>query len=288
MEAIELGVLEQAPHAELLRQIASMCLADPRIQAIWVGGSLAAGRGDEYSDIDFRIAVDAADLESWIEPDWAHYLPILPAGGLLMRFGEHSLLHHLVLGDGTIVDFYVQDTSKPNPEPQIVVLACRNEAFGSQLEASTAPASPLARPIEAQALQQLLVDYWIASHKQLKALARRYDYSAFAGLYVERMALLRAWYLEYAGQDIEARPTIHMLGLLHKGLAGKLSFAQQAVLGMPSRTPEETAAAIEAIRSEMGRVGRLLADRYAVDYPEQLEALVWRMWNEQREVLIAR
>lgn len=288
MEGIELGVLEHAPHAELLREIASKCLADQRVQAIWVGGSLAAGRGDIYSDIDFRIAVESADLEAWLKPDWSSYLPILPAGGQMLRFGEHALLHHLVLGDGTIVDFYVQDLIKPNPEPSLVVLACRNEAFRATLDESILPASPLVRPIEAAALRQFFVDYWITTHKQLKALGRHYDYSAFAGLYMERMALLRAWYMEQLGQDIDARMTIHMLGHLHKGLRGKLSAEQQAILGMPSRTPSESAAVIEAIRTEMARVGRALAQQHAFDYPTELEAVVWRTWNEQRDQAIAR
>jgi hypothetical protein len=288
MEGIELGVLEQAPQAELLRSIAENCLADARIQAIWVGGSLAAGRGDSYSDIDFRIAVETPDLESWLEPDWNRYLPILPAGGQMLRFGEHALLHHLVLGDGTIVDFYVQDLIKPNPEPSLVVLACRNEAFRALLDQSILPASPLVRPIEAAALRQFFVDYWITTHKQLKALGRHYDYSAFAGLFMERMALLRAWYMEQIGQDIDARMSIHMLGHLHKGLRGKLSAEQVAIVGMPSRTPAESAAVIEAIRAEMARIGQALAKQHAFDYPSELEAVVLRTWNEQRDQALVR
>ena len=41
-------------------------------------------------------------------------------------------------------------------------------------------------------VRQFLVDYWITTHKQMKALARKYDLSPFVGLYFERMALLRA------------------------------------------------------------------------------------------------
>ena len=119
---IDLGLLEHGPHANLIRDMASRCSADSSIQAIWVGGSLAAGPGDAYSDIDFRIAVEPGHIDSWTSPDWERYLPIPPCGGLLMRFGEQALLHHLVLTDGTIVDFYVQDTTQQNPEPRLVIL----------------------------------------------------------------------------------------------------------------------------------------------------------------------
>ncbi|KPV50445.1 hypothetical protein SE17_26920, partial [Kouleothrix aurantiaca] len=126
MTDIDLGPLEHAPHARLIHSIATRCAADPAIQALWVGGSLASGHGDAYSDIDMRIAVEPGQLGMWESPDWQRYLPLLPCGGLLMRFGEGALLHHMVLEDGTIIDFYVQDTAQSHHEPNIVILICRN------------------------------------------------------------------------------------------------------------------------------------------------------------------
>ena len=94
MSDIDLGALEHAPHARLIRDMANRCGADCSIQAIWVGGSLAAGYGDAFSDIDFRIAVESGQVDEWTSPNWERYLPIHPCGGLLMRFGERALLHH--------------------------------------------------------------------------------------------------------------------------------------------------------------------------------------------------
>jgi hypothetical protein len=132
MRDIDLGSLAQGPQANLIRDMASQCSADSSIQAMWVGGSLAAGLGDSYSDVDFRIAAGPGQLDKWTGPDWEQYLPILPCGGLLMRFGEH--------------------------------------------------------------------------------------------------ALLRAWYMQAAGKDIESRATLHMLGALHKGLEGRLTGHQHTSL----------------------------------------------------------
>ena len=84
---IDLEPLAHGPHATLIHDMARKCSADDSIQAIWVGGSLAAGRGDAYSDIDFRIAVEPGHIDRWTSPDWEHYLPIPPCGGSLMRFG---------------------------------------------------------------------------------------------------------------------------------------------------------------------------------------------------------
>jgi hypothetical protein len=288
MDTIDLGPLERGPHVTLIRDMATRCAADDRIHAIWVGGSLAAGRGDAYSDVDFRIAVEPGHVDRWARPDWSHYLPIPPCGGLVMRFGEAALLHHVILVDGTIVDFYVQDTTRQNPEPNLVILACRNPEFKETLEGFARPAASLVRDIDGAVVRQFFVDYWITTHKQMKALARQYDLSLFAGLFMERMPLLRAWYMQAVGKDIDARPTLHMLGALHTGLAGKLTTEQHAILGLPSRTPEETVAVIEAIRDEMARVGRWLAERHEFAYPHDLEAVIRRVWHEHKETIIRR
>ena len=138
MTDIDLGLLENGPHANLIREMANTCAADESIQAIWIGGSLAAGTGDFYSDVDFRIAVEPGHIDRWISPDWDQVLPLRPIGGQLMRFGAQALLHHLVLTDGTIVDFYVQDTTQQNFEPKLVILACRNAEFRAALEGFSA------------------------------------------------------------------------------------------------------------------------------------------------------
>ncbi len=205
-----------------------------------------------------------------------------------MRFGEQALLHHLVLADGTIVDFYVQDTTNKNLEPKLVILACRNAEFKAMLEGFASPAALLIREIDGAVVRQFLIDYWITTHKEIKGLGRKYDHSSFAGLYLERMALLRAWYMQVVGKDIDARVTIHMLGAMHKGLDGKLTADQHNILGLPSRTPDETVRAVDAIRAEMACVGRWLADTHAFAYPHELEDVVTRIWNENKESLTRR
>lgn len=288
MTIVDLGVLEKGPHAKLIREMAGMCSADDSIQAVWVGGSLASGTGDTYSDIDLRIAVEPGHVERWKSPDWEKYLPIRPYGGGFMRFGERALLHHLVLADGTLVDFYVQDTTQQNPEPNLVILACRNAQFRETLEGFASPAAALAREIDGAVARQFFIDYWITTHKQMKALARKYDHTAFAGLYMERMALLRAWYMQAVGKDIDSRPTIHMLGALHKGLEGKLTESQHNTLGLPSRTPEETITVIDAIRAEMSSVGHWLAAKHGFEYPQELEDVVRRVWTEHKDSIARR
>ncbi|MEO0596018.1 MAG: hypothetical protein AAF126_07915 [Chloroflexota bacterium] len=259
--------------------MANKCVSDERIQAIWVGGSLASGTGDAFSDIDFRIAVKPGQVSAWVNPEWDHYLPILPCGGTLMQFGDQALLHHLVLKDGTIVDFFVQDTERQNFEPHLVIIACRDDALKKKLEGFARPVASLVKEVDSETLERFFVDYWITTHKEVKALARDYTLSPFVGLYWERLALLRAYYVNVTGKDIVGRATLHMLGALHKGLEDKITEQQEAILGLPSRTPSETIIAIEAIRVEMAHIGRQLADKYAFAYPHVLEEVVQLYWN---------
>jgi hypothetical protein len=94
--------------------------------------------------------------------------------------------------------------------------------------------------------------------------------------------------MQAVGKDIDSRATLHMLGALHAGLEGKLTAAQHSILGLPSRTPEETVTVIEAIRAEMSSIGRWLAYRHAFAYPYELEDVVRRVWNEHKEALTRR
>jgi predicted nucleotidyltransferase len=46
----------------LLERLTTWLEADPRIQALWLGGSLGRYAGDAYSDIDLYVAVAEADF----------------------------------------------------------------------------------------------------------------------------------------------------------------------------------------------------------------------------------
>ena len=79
-----------------------------------------------------------------------------------------------------------------------------------------------------------------------------------------------------------------MLGHLHKGLEGKLSKEKHRIVGLPSRTPAETVAAIEAIRVEMAVIGRWLAEKHSFAYPHELETTVLTVWEKHKESVIQR
>lgn len=286
--SIELGILAAGPHSDLIRAMAEKCAADPAVLAVWVGGSLAGGTGDWFSDVDFRIAVADGTVEDWAEPDWNRFLPVARVGGIQLRFGANNLLHHMVLADGVIVDFFVQETSPTNTEPNVVILYCRDDALRARIEALAQPAHTLATEIDGDLLQRFFVDYWILTHKQAKAIARHYDEFAYTGIGLERTALLRALYTEATGKGMGAQFTLHVIGAMHNALAGSLSERQLWALGAPTTRPTETAAAIETIRAEMARIGRILAERHAFAYPFDLEEVVLRTWEQHKAAILRR
>ena len=65
---LRLEALPPLPQSQTIRAIAPRLWQDERVVAIWLGGSLAAGSADQYSDIDMRIAVAPSDIASWEAP----------------------------------------------------------------------------------------------------------------------------------------------------------------------------------------------------------------------------
>lgn len=76
--------------------------------------------------------------------------------------------------------------------------------------------------------------------------------------------------------------------MARKGLDGTLAQHQHDTLGLPTRTPDETAMAIEAVRAEMSLVGHWLAERYQFEYPQTLEDVVRQIWSDNKEILVSR
>ncbi|KEO82511.1 nucleotidyltransferase domain-containing protein [Tumebacillus flagellatus] len=48
---------------EWVERLRDEFLQDPRVQAVWLGGSLGRGGGDSWSDVDFYVAVEEAEFE---------------------------------------------------------------------------------------------------------------------------------------------------------------------------------------------------------------------------------
>jgi hypothetical protein len=285
MPDLDLGVLPQMAQARTISWLAPAIWADERAVALWLGGSLARGDGDTYSDIDLRVAVDPADLETWRAMDTQALLGGRVVGGHTFALGVDALIHHLVLLNGDIVDLLVQTTARPpNIEP-LLLLGCRSAAFTATLQAHNRVEPEPQHPAAVEGVRELIVAFWVNSHKHRKVLHRRLDLMIPSGLYHSWLMLMRLWYIQATGEDTSAYhfSGIHGLTQLERSVEGLEGLDAQAVVGVPGRTREEIYTAIEIHQEAAARVGPLLAERYGFKYPLELERVVHAQWRAFRE-----
>jgi hypothetical protein len=255
------------------------------VVALWVGGSLAREAGDQYSDVDFRVAVEPDQLAPWMSPDFSQIFCSTPVvGRIYIPFGNDALLHHLVLGNGEIFDFLVQTTSRLPTEEPIRVLGCRSKDFARLLTASNVVPEVERQEVGGDLVHDLLVSFWISSHKHRKTLGRDLDPMTVVGVQIEQSTLLRLWYIEASGRDCNdvRGQTIHSLTECIQVVNQSVGPAALSLVGMPMRDREEIYQAIESTRQTVAQLGRRLAERYTIAYPIDLEATVLEAWERFR------
>lgn len=281
MAELDLAALPDLPQTATLRRVAPRLWAHSRVAAIWIGGSLARGAGDAYSDVDLRAAVAPEDLPAWRAPDLDTLFDGAVIGQHPLRFGDDAILHHLVLANGDIFDFLAQTTTRtPTAEP-LLVLGCRDADFARALAAADHEPPADGVPATPEAVRQLVVDFWINTHKHRKVLHRGLDLMIPAGLHGERMLIMELWYLRATGElpGPRQRQTIHGLTSFVRAVDTAGGTEALALLGAPLRDRGEMAAAIAHHRVVVAELGRQLAMRYGFAYPAALEEMVAREWR---------
>jgi len=281
MSELDLAGLPPLPQARTIAALAPRLWADGRVAAVWLGGSLAEGSGDEYSDIDLRAAVAPADFAAWAAPDLDTLLGGAPLGRQFIWLGEGALIHHLILQNGDILDLLVQATARSPVPERVVLLGCRDADFARAL-AGAGPAPEPHAPATPEAARELVVAFWVNSHKHRKVLHRGLDLMIPSGLYHSWMMLMRMWFALATGE--EAGPHhfagIHGLTALVRAVERVADAEALALFGAPARTRAEIYAAIERHQEAAARAGRALAERLGFAYPEALERTVRDQWAE--------
>jgi hypothetical protein len=282
MDELDWSQLPDLPQRATICDVAAALWQQADVVAVWLGGSLARGAGDAYSDVDLRVAVAPADLPSWEEPSLERLFVHTPVvGHQFLRFGDDAFLHHLLLANSMFFDFYVQSAeSELSPEPH-QILGCRSELLASRLARSQTEVHIFApHPPSGETLDSLLVDFWVNSHKHCKVLHRHLDLLCLRRIHAERDLLLRLWYIEVSGKDYGAsRETIHSQSEVVRTVERAKGPQALATLGAPTRNREEILQVIELHQELVSLLGRKFADRYGFAYPAALEATVLQGWK---------
>ena len=282
MDELDLDQLPELPQRDTIREVAMALWQQPEVIAIWLGGSLARGAGDVYSDVDLRVAVPLADVHSWEEPAFEQVFAYSPVvGRQFLRFGDDAFLHHLILANGVLFDFYVQSgESELSPELH-QVLGCRSDLLAGWLDQSQTE-SPVITPQapHGETLRSLFVDFWVNSHKHCKVLYRNLDLLCLRRIHAERDLLLRLWYIQVSGKDYgAARETIHSQTAIVHAVERAKGREAMRTLGAPTRNRAELLRVIELHHKVVAELGHELAERYGFPYPSDLEATVLQSWQ---------
>jgi hypothetical protein len=284
MTELQLSNLPDLPQRETIMEAASNIWPHAGVVALWIGGSLARGAGDTFSDVDFRVAVTLDHLDPWKSPRFEQiftHAPVVGRGS--MQFGDDAILHHLVLSNGIIFDFFVQNTTRlPTQEP-LLILGCRSDDFERILLGQNIVPQLERQAVSGEVVRDLLVSFWINSHKHRKVLYRGLDLMATLGLQMEQSMLMRLWYIEASGQDCGdlRRQTIHSLTEVVRTIKQTMGPQALALIGAPVRDLQELCQTIERNRLAVSQhLGRHLAQKYGFEYPSALEATVIEGWQE--------
>lgn len=278
MNNLNFDGLPNLPQIEPLKRIASALWTREDVAALWLGGSFARGKADEYSDLDLRVAVTA--MEAWSEPSAVpDAIGETVVGGQRITW-EGFVLHHVVLADGLILDLLVQTTASEPPADFTLVLGCRDARLAQRLQTTALPEVAEIPVADPETVRQAVVAFWICSHKHTRGLHRDLDALNLIGLGLEQAMLLRFWHIEATGRDQnDPGGTIHVLTRTIRPVMDKMGAHAIAVLGTPRRNREEILRAIEGNRDEVAQVGRELAATLGFEYPDTLEQTVREAWR---------
>lgn len=271
MTNLDLSLLPDLPQRPLLTDLTRELWADPVVAAVWLGGSLARGEADAFSDVDLRVALASpAEVPEAMSPS-ARLLSERTAHSTVWRIASDAVFHHVLLNNGQIYDLWVQTTGRP-PSPEIRrVLGCRDAEFKTQLTRGEDPSVqfPAADPEE---IRRVLGDFWMSQCKHQKVLSRSLALIVWEGEHQFRQTLLRLWFVLETGLDCGPlnRMTIHTLTPMDRVIQG--AYGSRALALLNSEAAEET-------RDEVAQVGQVLAERLNFAYPAAAEEAARRGWG---------
>lgn len=272
MTDLDLSALPDLPQCALLTDLTSELWADPSVSALWLGGSLARGEGDAFSDVDLRVALAPPTEVPETMPPAARLLTERTAYALTRRIAPDAVLHHLLLNDGQIYDLWVQTSGRAPSNEIRLVLGCRDAAFAAQLVGGEDPTIQFP-PADPEEIRRVLGDFWMNQRKHQKVLARGLTLIGWEGEHRLRQFLLRLWFVRETGTDCGPpdRMTIHTLTPLDRLIQEKYGPRALALLGTADGTLAE-------VREEVARVGRELAAQLGFEYPAAAEEVARQGW----------
>lgn len=189
--------LPQARDA-LLLELKKIAIANPLVSGIFLGGSLAAGNADDWSDIDLRL-VTAGNTQQ-VTTLLSEIVNRLESEGRIL-FIETYATNYAVLHfpEFVKVDLFVYSKSTLLPSPWLASINILNDDSQNYLAKVKAIAKKLPLPIDQSLLDGYLMKYYANLHDFYRRWQRGESNYLHQDALMIKHCLVSLWYLK-AGQ----------------------------------------------------------------------------------------
>ena len=174
----------------LLQKVSRLAENSPAVQGIFLGGSLAAGNPDAYSDIDFRVVIDPAMDKELLLGDLLRQLePIL--------FIETKTNFYAVIHFDTFIklDLFLYYPAELLPSPWLANIAIQSD-HTQHLHEVKAQSAALRHQVTQAEFDFFLTKYYANLHEYYRRWKRdERNYTATCQLMILH-CLVSFWYLE--------------------------------------------------------------------------------------------
>lgn len=195
--------MESAPRPPQLQALPGLVrrLYDlPQVETVFLGGSLARGGGDAYSDIDLLVVVDGSCQDFLSDEAIRQTAGIAPLATVRFPLGPASWMHQLILPGGIVVDLNCQ---RDVPKAQLSQLIELDQEC-SQLHSSRRSQSPRAwqpAAIYDEEVGGLVQTFWVTALKHRRGILRQQELLIWIGLNLSRAQLVRLQFLAEMDRD---------------------------------------------------------------------------------------
>lgn len=260
-------------HEQLIARFSDACSSDQRVVAAFVGGSIARGEADQYSDVDLCVVTtdEAADD---VFADRAAIVAQLGTPLFLEEWGDEAPEIFVILADGTDVEVFFVAESRIK-EMQVGPILRLLDRIGLLTNLDLPMRAPLSEELAVE-LRQVLAWFWHDVSHLIKALGRGQLWWAAGEVEALRGYCLNLFRIE---QGVEAGDEPYF----------KIDAETSTVSLDPVRStfapmePEALGRAASELVAFFGARGRPLADAYGLEYPGELE----RVMSRRLEALVS-
>jgi predicted nucleotidyltransferase len=252
-------------YQRLLERMTDVVANDDRIVGLLLYGSRAAGKADAYSDMDLGVVTTDAAAEEVIR-ERATFIRQVGEPLFLEDFGNASIAN-VILADGVAFEFIVRPIGTLVDDGPHRIVLDKDGQLTVALARKAAPEAAAA-VVSGEDVRRQIHYFWHEVEHVVTALGRRHLTWAHGGLEEMRAICLRLARISAGVPPEDEEPHWKVDGTLDEAFLARLR--DTIVPAEPRLMAKAAGELLEIYRS----LARPLAERYGLDYPERLDALI--------------